>query len=228
MEAFLPLDLQSGIGWSVFWASMPLVSASLAWTAGSMLAARFGFAPRVADRRSAPRSWRSEAWAPRCRSGVAGRSRSGTRSPASAWASRARRLFVAVLGDEPGAEGRETAAPPVARNVGASIGIAVGGALLLHLSSSATLQAAENGAAPLADLHHAARGAYLVLGLGSLAVAAGGRLAQEPPCRLRIEIRRTVAGHREAGHRGSASPAPAEIARRRRSPSCVSSGDDAL
>ena len=77
-------------------------------------------------------------------------------------------LFVAVLSGFPGAEGRETAAPPVARNVGSSVGIAAGGALLLYFSSSATLQAAEHGVAPLADLHHAARLAYLVLGLVSL------------------------------------------------------------
>ena len=169
MEAFLPLDLQSGIGWSVFWASMPLVSASLAWTAGSMLAARIGFAPRVqiglgatlvAIGGMASALPLGGGWPVAIGYTVAGLGM-GLASPA---------LFVAVLGDEPGAEGRETAAPPVARNVGASIGIAVGGALLLHLSSSATLHAAENGVAPLADLHQAARGAYLVLGIGSLAV----------------------------------------------------------
>ena len=47
MEAFLPLDLQSGVGWSVFWASFPLVTASLAWTAGSMLAARLALTLRM-------------------------------------------------------------------------------------------------------------------------------------------------------------------------------------
>jgi hypothetical protein len=52
--------------------------------------------------------------------------------------------------------------------VGSSVGIALGGALVLAFSSSATLRAAENGVAPLGDLHHAARLAYAALGLGSL------------------------------------------------------------
>ena len=62
MEAFLPLDLQSGVGWSVFWASMPLVTASLAWTAGSMIAARIGFTLRtqIGHRRRARRDRRPE------------------------------------------------------------------------------------------------------------------------------------------------------------------------
>ena len=180
MEAFLPLDLQSGVGWSVFWASMPLVSASLAWTAGSMLAARIGFAPRVQIGLGATLVAiggmgsalpLATGWPVAIGYTIAGLGM-GLASPA---------LFVAVLGDEPGAEGRETAAPPVARNVGASIGIAVGGALLLHLSSSATLDAAEHGAAPLADLHHAARVAYLLLGFGSLiAVPAVAWLRDRP------------------------------------------------
>ena len=77
-------------------------------------------------------------------------------------------LFVAVLSGAPGAEGRETAAPPVARNVGSSVGIALGGGLLLAFSSASALRAAEHGVAPLGDLHHAARVAYLALGLASL------------------------------------------------------------
>jgi MFS family permease len=169
MEAFLPLDLQSGIGWSVFWASMPLVSASLAWTTGSMLAARVGFALRIQIGLGAALVAvggigsalpLAGGWPISVGYTIAGLGM-GLASPA---------LFIAVLGDEPGAEGRETAAPPVARNVGSSVGIAVGGALLLHLSSAATLRAAEHGAAPLADLHHAAQLSYLALGVGSLAI----------------------------------------------------------
>jgi MFS family permease len=169
MEAFLPLDLQSGVGWSVFWAAMPLVSASLAWTTGSMLAARVGFTPRfqiglgaalVAIGGIGSALPLVGGWPMAVGYTIAGFGM-GLASPA---------LFVAVLGDETGAEGRETAAPVVARNVGASAGIALGGALLLHLSSRTTLHAAELGAAPLADLHHAARVAYLTLGIGSLAI----------------------------------------------------------
>jgi MFS family permease len=167
MEAFLPLDLQSGVGWSVFWASTPLVTASLAWTAGSMIAARIGLTLRVQIGLGAllvavggvsAAIPLDGGWPVAIGYTLAGLGM-GLASPA---------LFVAVLSGAPGAEGRETAAPPVARNVGSSVGIAAGGALLLYFSSSATLTAAEHGVAPLADLHHAARLAYLVLGLASL------------------------------------------------------------
>jgi MFS family permease len=167
MEAFLPLDLQSGVGWSVFWASTPLVTASLAWTAGSMIAARIGFTLRlqigigaalVAVGGMSAAIPLDGGW-PVALGYTLGGLGMGLASPA---------LFVAVLSGVTGAEGRETAAPPVARNVGSSAGIAAGGALLLSLSSHATLQAAEHGSAPLGDLHHAARLAYLALGLVSL------------------------------------------------------------
>jgi MFS family permease len=167
MEAFLPLDLQSGVGWSVFWASMPLVTASLAWTAGSMLAARLSLTLRTQIgvggafvalgglSAAVPTAGGSIVAVGYTIAGLG----MGLASPA---------LFVAVLSGAPGAEGRETAAPPVARNVGSSVGIALGGALLLAYSSTATLRAAERGVSPLGDLHHAARLAYLTLGLASL------------------------------------------------------------
>jgi hypothetical protein len=167
MEAFLPLDLQSGVGWSVFWASTPLVTASLAWTAGSMLAARLALTLRtqiglggalVALGGIGAALPLGGGWAVALGYTVAGLGM-GLASPA---------LFVSVLSGAPGAEGRETAAPPVARNVGSSVGIALGGALLIAFSSKATLDAAEHGVAPLGDLHHAARLAYLALGLGTL------------------------------------------------------------
>ncbi len=77
-------------------------------------------------------------------------------------------LFVAVLSGDAGRRGaRDGGAARRAqrRLVGRH---RAGGALLLYFSSSATLRAAEHGVAPLADLHHAARLAYLVLGLVSL------------------------------------------------------------
>jgi MFS family permease len=168
MEAFLPLDLQSGVGWSVFWASTPLVTASLAWTAGSMLAARIALSLRtqiglggalVAIGGLGAALPIEGGWPVALGYTVAGLGM-GLASPA---------LFVAVLSGGAGAEGRETAAPPVARNVGSSVGIALGGALLLAFSSAATLRAAEHGVAPLGDLHHAARLAYVALALVSLA-----------------------------------------------------------
>jgi MFS family permease len=167
MEAFLPLDLQAGVGWSVFWASMPLVTASLAWTAGSMVVARIRFELRtqiglgaalVALGGMGAAIPLGGGWPVAIGYTLAGLGM-GIASPA---------LFIAVLSSEPGTEGRETAAPPVARNVGSSIGIALGGALLLRYSSSATLHAAEHGVSPLVDLHHAARLAYVALGLASL------------------------------------------------------------
>jgi MFS family permease len=169
MEAFLPLDLQSGVGWSVFWASMPLVTASLGWTSGSMVAARLalrlrtqiGLGSLLVAIGGIAAAIPLGGGIPVALGYTAAGFGMGLASPA---------LFVAVLSDEKGAEGRETAAPPVARNVGSSIGIALGGGLLLRYSSSATMRAAEHGVAPLAHLHHAARIAYLTLGLGSLAV----------------------------------------------------------
>ncbi|MDX6538967.1 MAG: hypothetical protein QOI71_577, partial [Gaiellales bacterium] len=161
------LDLQSGVGWSVFWASMPLVSASLAWTAGSMVAARLDLTLRaqvgagaalVAGGGLGAALPFGGGWTVAVGYTIAGLGM-GLASPA---------LFVAVLSGAPGAEGRETAAPPVARNVGSSVGIALAGGLLLAFSSSATLRAAEHGVSPLGDLHHAARLAYVALGLGSL------------------------------------------------------------
>jgi MFS family permease len=181
MEAFVPLDLQSGIGWSVFWASMPLVSAALGWTSGSLIAARVR------------RSLRTQILSGCTLVGVGGLVSAlpgggglpvalgytlsglgmGFASPA---------LFVAVLGDRPGAEGRETAAPPVARNVGSTIGIALGGALLVRVSAHGTLQQAEHGIAPLSSLHWAARITYLLLGAVSLAVLPAARwLRRERP-----------------------------------------------
>jgi hypothetical protein len=167
MEAFLPLDLQSGVGWSVFWAAFPLVTASLAWTAGSMLAARIGFTLRrqvglggaLVAIGGLSAALPLEGGLPVALGYTLAGLGMGLASPA---------LFVAVLSGAPGAEGRETAAPPVARNVGSSVGIALGGALLLYFSSSATLRAAEHGVAPLGELHHAARLAYVTLGLASL------------------------------------------------------------
>jgi MFS family permease len=167
MEAFLPLDLQSGVGWSVFWAAFPLVTASLAWTAGSMLAARIGFTLRLQVGLGGAlvaigglsAALPLEGGLPVALGYTLAGLGMGLASPA---------LFVAVLSGAPGAEGRETAAPPVARNVGSSVGIALGGALLLYFSSSATLRAAEHGVAPLGELHHAARLAYVTLGLASL------------------------------------------------------------
>ncbi|MEO9175882.1 MAG: MFS transporter [Gaiellales bacterium] len=169
MEAFLPLDLQSGVGWSVFWASAPLVTASLGWTTGSMIAARLRLSLRTQIglgsllvavgglTAAVPLGGGLPVALGFTVAGVG----MGLASPA---------LFVAVLSDERGAEGRETAAPPVARNVGSSIGIALGGGLLVRYASSATLRAAEHGVAPLGHLHFAARIAYLVLAAGSLAV----------------------------------------------------------
>ncbi|HEY3612294.1 MAG TPA: MFS transporter, partial [Gaiellales bacterium] len=186
VEAFVPLDLQSGIGWSVFWASTPLVTAALGWTAGSIVAARIA------------RSLRAQIAAGSLLVGIGGVLSAlpvggglpiaigytlsglgmGYASPA---------LFVAVLGDARGAEGRETAAPPVARNVGATIGIALGGALLVRVSAHGTLQAAEHGIAPLSSLHWAARVIYLVLGACSLVALPAARW-------LRQERRVEVAG----------------------------------
>ena len=46
-EAFVQLDLQAGVGWSVIQAAVPLILATCAWTVGSMTMARVHLAPRT-------------------------------------------------------------------------------------------------------------------------------------------------------------------------------------
>jgi hypothetical protein len=74
-------------------------------------------------------------------------------------------LFPAALSDEAGREGRDTSAVTTARQLGAGIGAALAGFVLLETVPQAVLRAAENGVAPLPELHDAAGLAFGLLGL---------------------------------------------------------------
>ena len=74
-------------------------------------------------------------------------------------------LFPAALSDDPGREGRDTSAVTTARQLGAGIGAALAGFVLLETVPHAVLRAAENGVAPLPKLHDAAGLAFGLLGL---------------------------------------------------------------
>jgi hypothetical protein len=179
-EGYITLDLQAGTAWSVLAASSPLIGATLMWTLGTLLAARIDATLRATIAWGAaivgvgtlvmalPGSGGTAAALGYTLAGLG----MGLESPA---------LFGAVLSDELGAEGRESAVVPVTRTIGGGVGVALIGALLVHRLPAATLDAAEHGVAPLASLHEAARLGYLLLALvalGSLPAARWLRVAR--------------------------------------------------
>ena len=73
--------------------------------------------------------------------------------------------FPSPLSDDPGCEGRDTSAVTTARQLGAGIGAALAGFVLLETVPHSVLRAAEHGVAPLPKLHDAAGLAFGLLGL---------------------------------------------------------------
>ena len=162
----ITLALQAGSGWSVFWASFPLLASSLTWTIGT--------GPRDAPRLVAAAHHHASApsivaagtlaMAIPVSSGLAiaiGFTISGfgmgIASPA---------LFPAALSDDQGREGRDTSAVTTARQLGAGIGAALAGFVLLRdRARTRCCRAAEDGDAPLPKLHDAAGLAFGLLGL---------------------------------------------------------------
>ena len=165
---YLNLSLQSGSGWSVGQAAIPLLGASIAWVIGSGLVNRLDWTLRKAIAVGAalvgggvvlgaiPVAGGVLAAAGFTVAGLG----MGLSSPA---------LFQAVLSDTPGREGSETTAVTTGRQVGASIGAALGGLVLNAEVPRAILQAAEDGRSPLPELHQGAATVFLVLGLCTLA-----------------------------------------------------------
>jgi hypothetical protein len=178
-EGFLPLDLQAGVGWTVFEASTPLILSTVLWTLGTVLASQLDWTlRRLVGIGAAIVGVTSLAMALPVLGGwpvAAGYSLSGLgmglASPA---------LFGAVLGDDQGSEGRESAAVATARTIGGGIGVGVAGAIVLGLTSHATLNAAERGVAPLPHLHTAAH-----VGFGLLAAVTLAALPATAWVRLR-------------------------------------------
>jgi MFS family permease len=179
----LTLVLQAGSGWSVFWASVPLLAGSVSWTVGTGLVTRLDWSlRRLVGLGTAVVAGGSLVMAIPTAGGlavavgfvVAGFGM-GIASPA---------LFPAVLSDDHGLEGRDTSAVTTARQLGAAIGAALAGFVLLETVPHAVLRAAEDGQSPLPKLHDAAALAFGLLGLIvllSLPAARGVRLTPRLP-----------------------------------------------
>jgi predicted MFS family arabinose efflux permease len=160
----ITLVLQAGSGWSVFWAAVPLLTSSVAWTVGTGLVTRLDWTlRRIIGTGTAVVALGTLVMAIPVDGGLAvalgfmlAGFGMGLASPA---------LFPAVLSDDHGLEGRDTSAVTTARQLGAAIGAALAGFVLLETVPHAVLQAAEDGRSPLPELHDAAGLAFGVLGL---------------------------------------------------------------
>jgi predicted MFS family arabinose efflux permease len=160
----ITLALQAGSGWSVFWASFPLLASSLTWTIGTGLVTHLEWSlRRIVAVGTMIVAVGTLTMAIPVSGGLAiaiGFTISGF---GMGFASPA--LFPAALSDEAGREGRDTSAVTTARQLGAGIGAALAGFVLLETVPQAVLRAAENGVAPLPELHDAAGLAFGLLGL---------------------------------------------------------------
>ena len=190
----ITLALQAGSGWSVFWASFPLLASGVAWTIGTGLVTHLDWSlRRLVGLGTAIVGTGTLAMALPVSGGLAiaiGFTVSGfgmgIASPA---------LFPAALSDDRGLEGRDTSAVTTARQLGAGIGAALAGFVLLQTVPHAVLVAAEDGESPLPKLHDAAGLAFGLLGLIvllSLPAARGVRVAARRPHAVADEAAATV------------------------------------
>jgi MFS family permease len=186
----ITLALQAGSGWSVFWASFPLLMSSLTWTLGTGLVTHLHWSlRRIVTVGTAVVAAGTLSMAIPVSSGLAiaiGFTISGF---GMGFASPA--LFPAALSDDQGREGRDTSAVTTARQLGAGIGAALAGFVLLETVPHAVLRAAENGESPLPQLHDAAGLAFGLLGLIVLLSLPATRA-------IRVAPRRARAGPEEA------------------------------
>jgi MFS family permease len=181
-ETYLPLQLQVGFthgidlpGYTlsgVRLVGVALLLCTVAWTAGSMGAARVNARPRsqimlgtaltvgATVAMAAP----GGAAAPVLAYAVSGLGM-GIASPA---------LFAAVLADKVGGrEGRATSSIPLTRQVGSGTGAAVAGIVFAAALSAAQIQASEHSGAHVPAVVHAARLTYLA----AAAISAVGVIA---------------------------------------------------
>ena len=125
-EAFVQLDLQAGVGWSVIAAAVPLILATCAWTVGSMTMARVQLAPRtMMGIGTAVAAVGCGIMALPVEGGLA--VGLGLTVAALGMGIQSPGLFIAVVFGAEGEEGRVTSSVPVARTIGGGIGIAHGG-----------------------------------------------------------------------------------------------------
>ncbi len=172
-QAYVVLDLQSGAGWSVAATAVPLVGATVAWTIGSVGAAPLHLDPvrqlvighvfvvAGCGLMALPVDGGSMVAIGITVAGLG----MGIQSPAA---------FIAIA---PDGDPRAAAAVPLARNLGAGVGVALTGGLITALAGAAALAAAEDGAV-VPDLHSAAQGAFLVAALLCAAALPAARLGR--------------------------------------------------
>lgn len=172
-QAYVVLDLQSGAGWSVGMTALPLIAATIAWTVGSVGAAPLHLDPTrqlnighvlVVLGCAVMAIPATGGTAVAIGISIAGLGM-GVQSPAA---------FIAIA---PDGDPRAAAAVPLARNLGAGIGVAVMGGAITALAGTAALAAAEDGAV-VADLHDAARSAFLLAAVVCAAAWPAARLVR--------------------------------------------------
>ena len=172
-QAYVVLDLQSGAGWSVAATAVPLVAATVAWTIGSVVAAPLHLDPTrqlvighvlVVAGCGLMALPLDGGTAVAIGITVAGLGM-GVQSPAA---------FIAIA---PDGDPRAAAAVPLARNLGAGVGVAILGGAITALAGTAALAAAEDGAV-VPDLHAAAQTAFLIAALVCAAALPLARLAR--------------------------------------------------
>jgi MFS family permease len=155
-QAFVVLDLQSGAGWSVERTALPLIAGTVAWTIGSVAAAPLHLDP---DRQlvighvgvalgCAVMALPVEGGTAVALGITLAGFGMGVQSPAA---------FIAIA---PDGDPRAAAAVPLARNLGAGIGVAAAGAVITAVAGSVALAAAQDGAV-VHQLHAAAQTAFL-------------------------------------------------------------------
>jgi MFS family permease len=172
-QAFVVLDLQSGAGWSVGATALPLIAATVAWTVGSVGAAPLHLDP---DRQlvighvivvlgcavmAIPVSGGTLVAIGISIAGLG----MGVQSPAA---------FIAIA---PDGNPRAAAAVPLARNLGAGIGVAAAGAVITAVAGAVALGAAQDGAV-VPDLHAAAQTAFLLAAVLCAAALPAVRLVR--------------------------------------------------
>jgi MFS transporter, DHA2 family, methylenomycin A resistance protein len=163
-EAFVQLDLQAGIGWSVIAAAVPLILATCAWTIGSMTMARVHLTPRtMMGLGTAIACLGCGIMALPVAGGLA--VGLGLTVAALGMGIQSPGLFIAVVDGAEGEEGRVTSSVPVARTIGGGVGIALAGAIVAAVAGQAALDAAEAGTASVPAVHDGAQMAYLAAGV---------------------------------------------------------------
>jgi MFS family permease len=146
----ITLALQAGSGWSVFWASFPLLASSLTWTLATGLVTHLHWSlRRIITAGTLVVAIGTLIMAIPVSGGLAiaiGFTISGF---GMGFASPA--LYPAALSEDAGREGRDTSAVTTARQLGAGIGAALAGFVLLSLPATRAIRVAPRRTRPAAE-----------------------------------------------------------------------------